>query len=312
MILCLGPTPCFQRTMVFDRLTLDVVNRTQRVREYASGKSTNVARVLTTLGEQVTALTFVGGLRGQAFRADLEASGIASDLIEVQPQTRMAITVVDRAAGTATELLEESHELKTADYEALLARLEERLPSARILVLSGTLTPGAPVDFYARCVKAAESKVRVILDAVGEPLLAALKERPFIVKPNRSELGRTLRMDMASDQAMFEAMRGLIDAGAQNVVVSDGARPTTLFDGKAYHQITSPTIKAVSAIGSGDSFAAGLAAGLSKGQSVPEAAMLGATCGSANAMTPDAGHIDRNDVQNLLPKMELREIHPKR
>ena len=51
MILCIGTTPTVQRTMVFDRLTVDEVNRATEVTEYSSGKAINVARVLTQIGE---------------------------------------------------------------------------------------------------------------------------------------------------------------------------------------------------------------------------------------------------------------------
>ena len=46
MIVCLGTTPTMQRTMLFDRVEIDAVNRAVEVREYASGKSVNVAKVL--------------------------------------------------------------------------------------------------------------------------------------------------------------------------------------------------------------------------------------------------------------------------
>ena len=44
MILCVGTTPTVQRTIVLDRLELDGVNRAVEVKEYASGKSVNVAK----------------------------------------------------------------------------------------------------------------------------------------------------------------------------------------------------------------------------------------------------------------------------
>ena len=39
MIICLGTTPAAARSMVFDRLTLDDVNRAAEVHESAAGKS---------------------------------------------------------------------------------------------------------------------------------------------------------------------------------------------------------------------------------------------------------------------------------
>src|SRR5580765_2845376 len=109
MIICLGTTPTVQRTMTFERLTLDSVNRASHVHEYASGKSVNAARVLHTLGDDVLATGFLGGERAAFFRSDLDRSAIAHDFVTVDAPTRLCTTVIDRSGGTATELIEESH-----------------------------------------------------------------------------------------------------------------------------------------------------------------------------------------------------------
>ena len=102
MILCLGTTPVLQRTMVFDRLNVDAVNRAVEVTEHASGKSINVARVLHTLGEEVIASGFLGGDSGRFIRADLTAAAVAQDFVTVNPKTRMCVTLMDRSNDAAT------------------------------------------------------------------------------------------------------------------------------------------------------------------------------------------------------------------
>jgi tagatose 6-phosphate kinase len=303
MILCLGPTPTVQRTMMFVSLTLDAVNRATQVREFASGKSTNVARVLHTLGEKVKALGVLGGQRGEFFRSDLDRSGIAHDFVQVQAPTRLCTTVIDQAGKTATELLEESSPLESQDYEVLLESLKRHLKDAKLLVISGTLPPSAKADFYARCVELAQPKVPVILDAVGAPLLEALRAHPFIVKPNQSEIGRTLGIDTSTDEGLHQGMIELISRGAKWVIATRGRNATLVTDGKSFWQLNTPAVQVISAIGSGDSFAAGLAAGLVQGNEVPEACKLAVACGAANAMTPDAGHIDMETVKSLLAQI---------
>src|SRR5947199_2381388 len=101
MILCLGTTPTVQRTMTFDRVTADAVNRAREVLETASGKSINVARTLHTLGHEVLASGFLGGQPGQFIRDDLDRAGIPHHFIDVTPvKTRTCTTVIDRGAGT--------------------------------------------------------------------------------------------------------------------------------------------------------------------------------------------------------------------
>src|SRR5438046_1030984 len=123
MIVCLGTTPALQRTMTFATLSLDSVNRAIDVREYASGKSINVARVVHTLGERVIATGFLGGDRASAVRRDLDQAGIAHDFIDIDAPTRMCVTVIDQAGTTATELIEESLPVRPDDANRMLVHL---------------------------------------------------------------------------------------------------------------------------------------------------------------------------------------------
>ena len=108
MILTLSTTPALQRTMTFANLSIDAVNRATNVREFASGKGINVARVVHTLTHACVATGFLGGDRGAFCRRDMDACGIKHDFVTVAANTRMCITLVDEQKRTATELIEEA------------------------------------------------------------------------------------------------------------------------------------------------------------------------------------------------------------
>ena len=166
--------------------------------------------------------------------------------------------------------------------------------------MSGTLTPGAPQNFYARCVaRANDVNVRSILDATGEPLRRALSSRPFVAKPNRAELGKTLGVDTSTQHGLRDAMKRLVAEGATWAVVTMGGDGAMASDGKDFWRVAAPKVRVVSPIGSGDAFAAGLAAGIAGGRTMPEACTLAVACGAANAMTPVAGHVRMEDVERL-------------
>jgi tagatose 6-phosphate kinase len=299
LIICLGTTPALQQTMTFERVVIDDVNRAIETRQYASGKPINVARVLHTLGRRPLASGFVGGETGKFIRRDLEEIGLAHDFVEVKSATRICVTMVDRSAGTATELIEESAAVGRNDCDLLLAKLRSLMVQCEGLVLSGKLAPGVPEDFYARCITEAAGKL-VILDATGDALRRALPARPTIVKPNQKELAETAGMTINSDASLKDAISKLITAGPKWVVVTAGAGKTVVSDGKQFWRLATPSVHVISPIGSGDSFAAGLVAAVSAGQEVPEACRLAVACGAANAMTPFAGHLRKDDVNALL------------
>jgi tagatose 6-phosphate kinase len=309
MILCIGATPALQRVMIFPRFTLDAVNRSAKTLDGVAGKSVNVAKVLKALGEQPVAVGFLGGQRGEVFLGALSARGIPHEFVTIEPETRQCITVIDQAAGTTTELVQESSAVGPEAYERLGAVVRNRLPGCRVVVLSGTLTPSAPVDFYRRCAELANAvSILTVMDAQGPPLLEALKGRPGLVKPNRAELAATTDRALDGEEAVIEAMRDLHSRGAQRVVVTAGAGPALAFDGRRFWRIMPPRIRALNPIGSGDAFTASLTSRLARGDDLGEACRWGAAAGAANALTWMAGELEAKEVERLAPAVTLESL----
>src|SRR2546428_1752850 len=98
---------------------------------------------------------------------------------------RMCTTIIDRASGAVTELVEEAPPASTDEWADLIRRIEARLPAAKCLIFSGTQARNAPEDF---CDRWADKGPRVIVDTQGRALLRALATPACIVKLNRQEL----------------------------------------------------------------------------------------------------------------------------
>jgi tagatose 6-phosphate kinase len=300
MILCVGATPAVQRVMVFPQLHLDAVNRAAMTLDGACGKAVNAAKVLKVLGENPLVTGFLGGDRGDYLRSILRDKGIETDFVEVTPRTRQCVTLIDEAAQTQTELVEESQAVEPAAYTRLLDVIRKHAPQCRAMMMLGTLTPGGPVDFYAQCVRIArETGIPSLVDAQGPVLLEALKAQPAIVKPNRKELAATLGRLLSNEAEVLAAMRELIESGAQRVVVTSGKEPTLATDGQSVWRILPSRIKVVNPIGSGDAFAAGLIARLAQGADLGEACRWGGAAAAANALTLMPGETRREDAERL-------------
>jgi tagatose 6-phosphate kinase len=300
MHFCLGTTPTVQQNMTFTRVVIDDVNRAIEVRRSGSGKPVNVARVLHTIGEKVTLSIPLGGDTGRFIRDELTSAGITLEHVEIQNATRTCVTVIDRHQSTATELIEEASPLPPHSTTALLDKFAANLRHCKTAILSGKLAPDAGEEFYADCCRAALSRdVPVILDASGVALLRALKYRPFIAKPNRSELASTLGLQIIDDASLRNAMLELIHRGAQWAVITMGKDGAAATNGTQFWKIPAISVEAVSPIGSGDAFSAGLAAAILAGREIPDACRLGAACAAANTLIPGAGFLRLEDVRRL-------------
>jgi tagatose 6-phosphate kinase len=309
MILCIGTTPAAQRVMMFRRLAVDAVNRAAVTLDGAAGKSVNVAKVLAALGAPVAATGFLGGDRGEFIRQALVAAGVAADFVTVPARTRQCITVIDEATGTHTELVEESSAVTAADFEQLLGIIRHRCAAAKLMVLSGSIAPGGPADFYRQCAELARAAGSLaIVDAQGAALRAALPAQPGLIKPNRVELAATVGRELPGDAEVRAAMRELHEQGAQQVVVTAGPNPVVAFDGKHFWNVPPPKVQAANPIGSGDAFTAGLAWRLAAGDDLGEACRWGVAAGAANALTLMPGELNRADVERLAAGIQPQRV----
>jgi len=309
MILCIGPTPATQRVMVFPKVALDAVNRANQTVEGIAGKSINVAKVLSQLGEKVVATGFAGGDRGAQLLAVLRERGVEAEFVTVATSTRQCTTVIDQSAGTITELVEESQPVPEAAYDQLKSTVQRRTPGSAAVVMSGTITPGGPIDLYRWCTELAnQTGVLPVVDAQGAALVEALKARPGLVKPNRTELAATVGKPLKDGAAVIAAMHELHDHGAKKVVVTAGKDPTLALDGSALWKVFSPRITAVNPIGSGDAFTAALIWRLLRGDDLGEACRWAAAAGAANALTLLAGEINTPDLDRLAREVAVQRV----
>ena len=300
-VLCLGLTPALQRTMLFDRLEVDEVNRARQVVESAAGKALNTARVLARLGTPAQTAGFNGGQTGRVIAGFLKAYGVVSALTPMRADTRICSTLIDAATGTVTELVEEAREPGRAAVARFVKDNLKRARGAAMLVISGTLPPYAGDDFYVGFVRAAaEAGVPVVIDSHKAALVNVLFERPLLAKLTVRELATTLQEPMNSEGRILRGMRDLLKMGAQNVFVTQGAKPAYLVTAKQAWRFSPPQLaRHVNPIGSGDCATAGIAHALLAGKRVRDSVRYGLACGSANVESLTPADLDLKRVAVL-------------
>ncbi len=309
MILCIGTTPAAQRVMTFGKLEIDAVNRARETTDGIAGKSVNVAKVLAKLGARPIAVGFVGGERGRELLTTLSARGIENRFVSVAAPTRQCISILDESTRTVTELVEESRGVDPEDYERLNAIIDQALPECDAVVMSGSLTPGGPLDFYRHItLQANKHRILTVVDAQGSPLTQALTAQPGVVKPNRQELAATVGQTLANESELIQAMREVHRRGAARVVVTAGKGPTLALDDENLWRIVTPAVQAVNPIGSGDAFTAGLVWRLIRKETLGEACRWATAAGAANALSALPGELERDVVEKLAGQVTVTRL----
>src|SRR5262249_34948121 len=134
--------------------------------------------------------------------------------------TRVCTTILDRATGTTTELVENARKLATDEVDAFVAAFAEESAHAKVVVLTGSLPAGVTDRFYSDLL--AHPPGQAILDVAGSEWGEGMEQRPMVVKPNREELSKPVGRSLTNDRELLSAMREINRAGAQWVVVTSG------------------------------------------------------------------------------------------
>lgn len=272
-------------------------NRTESDELQWGGKGINVSTVLRNLGVDNVALGFLAGFTGQALDQGLQKAGITTDFIRLpEGLTRINVKI---KAGQETEINGMGPAIPPAALEELFARLD-RLQAGDVLVLAGSIPASLPDDVYQRILARLEGRdILTVVDATRELLCAVLPYRPFLIKPNNSELGEIFGKVLTTDREIETCARQLQARGARNVLVSMAGDGSLLLDETGtVHRLGVPRGKVVNSVGAGDSMVAGFLAGWLEHRDYVMAHRLGAATGSATAFSD--GLAAKDHVMALL------------
>jgi len=131
---------------------------------------------------------------------------------------------------------------------------------------------------------------------------------PDSVKPNDEELAELLGRPLRTTRAVVAAARDLA-RGIGYVVVSLGGRGAVCATRRGvWHARERGRVPVVHTVGCGDTLGAGFVAGLAEGRSAPEALRLAVACGGACVRSPRASLRSRDELDAVLPRVEVRRV----
>jgi 1-phosphofructokinase family hexose kinase len=313
MFLCVSMNPAVDWRLKLPRLQTGAVNRVTEARAAPGGKAAHVAMVLQTLGAKPTWLGFAGGTTGKVLVEGLREMGIQAEAVSTAGSTRMNLEMIDQN-GTVTEVLEPGPCVSKSELQSTETAFE-RLLSGRTddatVLLSGSLPPGAPRDYYASLISRAHKHgSRVFLDTSGEPLKLALREHPDFVKPNQEEAESLTGSPIQGPSSAGKALRQILQAGTAAGAISLGAQGLVWRSTGAGDVLFArvPEQPAQSCVGSGDATLAGFAFAAAHGLNPTESLRLAAACGAANCLADGPGRARAADIARLKEEIRIEKL----
>ncbi len=306
MILCVNLNAAIDKTIVVSAFHLGEIHRPEAVKSLPGGKGCNVARALQRFGEEPVVTGWVGGTAGQFIESGLRQEGIETDFIYTDFESRTCTSILDSANQTMTEIYEKGYPVPVAKADEMLDRFREIVGGYTAVTLSGSLPPGVPLDFYAQLIEIAnEIGIPAFLDSSKEALLQGVAAKPFLIKPNETEVAILANRKLTSIDDFVAAAAEISTRYETIVVLSLGKDGAITAQGNEIVYVQNPLVEAKSAVGSGDCMMAGLTYGFTHGFSLDEATKYGVAAGTANTLVIGAGQFTMSDFDTILGKIKM-------
>lgn len=299
MIYTVTFNPAIDYVVHMDEISLGETNRTSKEEIYYGGKGINVSSVLKELDIQSKALGFIAGFTGQAIEEGLLKKGIDADFVKLSSGfSRINVKIKSQKE---TELNAQGPLITEADLQKLYEKLD-LIQDDDILVLAGSIPNTLPSKIYEDILEyLKEKKIKVVVDATKELLLNVLKYKPFLVKPNKEELGELFKVTINNSEDIIYYAKKLKEMGALNVIVSMASEGAILVDetGKIHScDVCKGTVK--NSVGAGDSMVAGFIAGSMDGN-YEYALKLATATGGATAFSNDLA--TKEEIYKMLDQL---------
>lgn len=119
--------------------------------------------------------------------------------------------------------------------------MRARSAGADWIACCGSLPRGLSPQWYAELVARSHGAgVRIALDTSGAALVAALRERPDVIKPNTQELAEAVGLPLTTVGDALKAAQELCELGARSVLASLGAVGQLLVEPSGAHFMRRP------------------------------------------------------------------------
>lgn len=306
MILCVNLNAAIDKTIVVTTFELGEIHRPEAVKSLAGGKGCNVARALQQLGEEPVVTGWVGGTAGQFIENGLQQEGIQTDFVYTDFESRTCTSILDGRNQTMTEIYEKGDPVPAVKVAEMLARFEEIVGGYTAVILSGSIPPGVPQDIYAQLINIAhKAGVPAFLDSSKEALLQGVAAKPFLIKPNETEVAILTGRELETIADFAAAAAELATRYETIVVLSLGKDGAIAAKGNEVVHVQNPLVEAKSAVGSGDCMLAGLTYGFAHGLSLVEAVKYGVAAGTANTLVIGAGQFRMADFESVLRQVKV-------
>jgi 6-phosphofructokinase 2 len=277
---------------------------------HPGGGGINIARILHRWGTDVTAIFPAGGITGELLKQLVDREGIRGHVIDIAGDTREDITIYETKNRKQFRFVFPGAPLSGSELDACSNALGSIIPKPSIVVTSGSLPPGTPVDFFASVLRSAKRfGAKAVVDSSGAALSRALDEGVYLAKPNLRELCELVAQPLTQEAEQLKACRDIVLSGkAEILTLTLGERGALAVTREGAWRAYAPSVQVISTVGAGDSFLGAMIVKLTLAANTAEALRYAVAAGSAALLSPGTELARPKDTERLLPDVHIERV----
>ncbi|ENF0690129.1 1-phosphofructokinase [Proteus mirabilis] len=300
--------PAYDLVGLSTLIELGEVNRVTTAGFHAAGKGINVAKVLKSLGIDVTVGGFLGKENQDGFQKEFSEAGIANRFQMVEGRTRINVKLTE-PSGKVTDFNFSGFEITKQDWTRFVNDTLSWAGQFDMICVSGSVPPSIDLNDFTAWMKRLRSECMcLIFDSSREAFVAGLKALPWLVKPNHHELEIWAGRPLPELSDVVQAAHELRQQGIAHVVISLGEQGAMWVNASGAWMAKPPKCDVVSTVGAGDSMVGGLIYGLMMRQTSEHTLRLATAISALAVSQTNVGITDREQLARMMTEVELTPL----
>lgn len=300
--------PAYDLVGLSTPIELGEVNRVTTAGFHAAGKGINVAKVLKSLGIDVTVGGFLGKENQDGFQKEFSEAGIANRFQMVEGRTRINVKLTE-PSGKVTDFNFSGFEITKQDWTRFVNDTLSWAGQFDMICVSGSVPPSIDLNDFTAWMKRLRSECMcLIFDSSREAFVAGLKALPWLVKPNHHELEIWAGRPLTELSDVVQAAHELRQQGIAHVVISLGEQGAMWVNASGAWMAKPPKCDVVSTVGAGDSMVGGLIYGLMMRQTSEHTLRLATAISALAVSQTNVGITDREQLARMMTEVELTPL----
>ncbi len=314
-VFILNLNPCYDHWVILkQKPPIENVMRGDRVVKLVNGKGMDIGRVFNTIGfDDYLCINILGGQVGQIIETQYQKEGLRCDDFWISDESRINTAVVHEYKNTM-EMINEPGPIMTpaeiAGFSEFIAGRDyfkkEKIKPDDFLVISGSAPRGFNSGKLVELLDFFQSLgMKIAVDIAGEWLKKIITKGLDLLKINGDELRVAFDIN-DNDHSAIETFRKENRIGL--LIITHGEKGSVAYSQEGVIKAVPKNVSTNFAVGSGDSYFAGLLYSIEKGEPLSENIRFAASCGLSNTFHYGAGIMKREEIFDNLKKINVTEV----